>query len=91
MKFMVQKFEKFGWTSKDDSKPSLTKLIKISDYPVSARPRLAEDDDAFFEEDEDGMRSMKQVMLPGDAEEGARGGSSSDGGGDYDGQEKEDA
>jgi hypothetical protein len=25
-------------------------------------------------------------MLPGDAEEGARGGSSSDGGGDYDGQ-----
>ena len=75
MKFMVQKFEKFGWTSKEDSKPALAKLIKIADYPVSSRPRLAEDDDAFFEEDEDGIRSMKPVILPGDekAEEGAGG------------------
>ena len=96
MKFLVQKFEKFGWTSKEGSKPALAKLIKIADYPVSPRPRLAEDDNAFFEEDEDGNLSMKQVMLPGDAEEGGRrgGGSSSDGAGgddddDNDGQQED--
>lgn len=65
VRFMVKKFERFGWTGKDNSKPALTKLIKISDYPTSARPLLAEDDDEYFVDD-DGIKVEKGILLAGE-------------------------
>lgn len=69
MRFLVKKFERFGWTNKEGegSTPALTKLIKISDYPVSARPLLTEDDDAYFV-DNDGIKVEKAVPLAGEEE-----------------------
>jgi len=68
MRFFVKKFERFGWTNEEGSKPALTKLIKISDYPVSARPLLAEDDDTYFVDD-DGIKVEKTVPLAGEEQE----------------------
>lgn len=72
MKFLAKKFEHYGWTNKEGSKPALTKLIKISDYPIK-RPLLAEDDSAFFVK-VDGIEMERAVPLAGadgdDDEEG---------------------
>ena len=67
--FLVKKFERYGWTNKEDSGPALAKLIKISDYPVPAggRPLLAEDDPAYFIDD-DGIQVEKAVPLAGEVE-----------------------
>lgn len=70
MRFFVKKFERgrFGWTNEEGSKPALTRLINISDYPVSARPLLAEDDDTYFVDD-DGFKVEKTVALAGEEQE----------------------
>jgi hypothetical protein len=70
MRFFVKKFERFGWTNQEGSKPALTKFIKISDYPVSAHPLLAEDDDTYFV-DNDGFKVEKAVPLAGEEQGGS--------------------
>lgn len=68
MKFLVAKFKRYGWTAADNNTtPALTKLIRISDYPVSARPLLAEDDKSYWF-DHDGITLEKAVMLAGEKE-----------------------
>lgn len=83
MRFFVKKFERgrFGWTNEEGSKPALTRLINISDYPVSARPLLAEDDDTYFVDD-DGFKVEKTVALAGWRGAGGRVGGKGDAAGD---------
>ena len=69
MKFLVKKFDRYGWNAKPDSKAAFTKLIKISDYPASPLPLFAEDDDKYFVEDEDGFKMEKAVALAGEEAE----------------------
>ena len=82
MKFLAQRFEHYGWTGKEGSKPAFTKLVKISDYPLT-RPMFAEDDPAYYITD-DGIKRMKAVPLAG--QEAAAGG---DDGGEEDAEKEE--
>lgn len=72
MKYLVAKWKHFGWTDKPDSKPALTALIKITDYPVSSRPLLAEDDTTLFVQS-DGVWIEKEIPLAGAASCGNNG------------------
>lgn len=60
MKFFVSKWARYGWKKAEDE--PLTKLVSLSDYPVSSRPLLPSEDSSLFE-DNDGVLVEKLIPL----------------------------
>jgi hypothetical protein len=65
LKFHVKKFERLRWTNEEGCQAPLCKFVKITDYPVTARPLLAEDDEEYFEYN-DGFGIEKAIPLAGE-------------------------